>query len=214
MTKTVFIVCSALSAVAFALSFWFWDAVPEPMPIHWNMAGEIDGYTTRFSGLMWMPGLVLAAPGLIALLIRVDKRADKQRAVGATSLITVAALMLMIHALIIKSAVDGEISDALIWFWAGIGAFAIAMGAVMPYVKPNRVIGIRTPWSLADETNWSLTHRFGAHTFTVAGVLTIILAVALPVAYLHSSVIAVLLIGTLAPVVFSYVLHRQQKARS
>jgi immunity protein, SdpI family len=54
-----------------------------------------------------------------------------------------------------------------------IGAVLIVSGNVMPRLRPNSVIGVRTRWTLADETVWMKTHRAGGYFLVVFG-LTLI----------------------------------------
>jgi len=32
-----------------------WPYAPDRMPVHWNLAGEIDGYGGKFIGLLLLP---------------------------------------------------------------------------------------------------------------------------------------------------------------
>ena len=50
-------------AAMFAVAAAAWSHVPERMPIHWNMHGEVDGYGGRFAGLLlvWTLGWLEAA---------------------------------------------------------------------------------------------------------------------------------------------------------
>ncbi|MFB0965292.1 MAG: SdpI family protein [Patescibacteria group bacterium] len=45
------------------------------------------------------------------------------------------------------------------------------MGNYLGKVRSNFFLGIRTPWTLSDETVWNRTHRFAAKTFVFAGIL-------------------------------------------
>jgi uncharacterized membrane protein len=84
------------------------------------------------------------------------------------------------------------------------------MGNYLPKCKQNRTIGIKLPWTLADEENWNATHRAGGKMMVVAGLL-ILLCIFLPT---DISLIATLIL-TLALVivisVYSYLYHRKQQ---
>lgn len=55
----------------------------------------------------------------------------------------------------------------------------LVIGNVMGKLRPNYTVGIRTPWTLANDRVWDQTHRFGGKTFVFAGGLLCVLA-ALP----------------------------------
>jgi uncharacterized membrane protein len=52
-----------------------------------------------------------------------------------------------------------------------VGVLFLFIGNYLTQVKSNFFMGIRTPWTLDNETNWQKTHRLGAYTFAIGGVL-------------------------------------------
>ena len=42
---------------------------------------------------------------------------------------------------------------------------------VIPRVRRNRWVGVRTPWTLASDRVWTETHRLAAYLFVATGVL-------------------------------------------
>jgi uncharacterized membrane protein len=90
----------------------------------------------------------------------------------------------------------------------GLGLLFIILGNYMPKVKTNYFIGIRTPWTLANETVWARTHRFGGKVFFIGGIIMIASAFA------PSSIRTVLLIASIVciaivPMVYSYAVYRK-----
>jgi uncharacterized membrane protein len=57
----------AVIVAMFAVAAWAWPSAPAQIPIHWNIAGQINGYGSKFTGLLLMPIVVLAGYALIAL---------------------------------------------------------------------------------------------------------------------------------------------------
>lgn len=53
------------------------------------------------------------------------------------------------------------------------GVLMIAMGDVLPKLPRNGLVGIRTPWTLADPTVWERTHRLGGYLLTAAGLMSL-----------------------------------------
>jgi len=85
----------------------------------------------------------------------------------------------------------------------------IVLGMVMPKIKKNYFVGIRTPWTLQSEEVWQKTHKFAGKTFVAMGILTFLTI------FLREKMfglfIAVVLIGAFAPVVYSYYIYRKLK---
>jgi uncharacterized membrane protein len=53
------------------------------------------------------------------------------------------------------------------------GALLVALGNVMPKLPRNGLIGIRTPWTLADPAVWERTHRLGGYVCMAVGLITL-----------------------------------------
>ena len=57
----------AVIVAMFVLAAWAWPSAPAQIPIHWNIAGQIDGYGSKFTGLLLPPLIALAGYALIGL---------------------------------------------------------------------------------------------------------------------------------------------------
>lgn len=55
-----------------------------------------------------------------------------------------------------------------------LGIIMIITGNVMPKLRMNSLIGLRTKWSMKNETTWKKSQFFGGISFIVAGIFTII----------------------------------------
>jgi uncharacterized membrane protein len=85
-----------------------------------------------------------------------------------------------------------------------IGVLFIGISFLIEKAKRNFFIGIRTPWTLSNVEVWEKTHKLGAQTFRVGGVLVILSAfLGEPGLWL---MIVALLVTSLIPVVYSYIL--------
>jgi len=92
----------------------------------------------------------------------------------------------------------------------GVGAMFVIMGNLMPRVKSNWMLGIRTPWTLDSESVWRETHRIGGRTMVVAGIITMVAAF-LPDTIRPWIAFGALLFGAMIPAVYSYILWRREK---
>lgn len=50
-----------------------------------------------------------------------------------------------------------------------LGLILIGVGNILPRLRPNSAMGIRTRWTLRDETVWMKTHRAGGYFLLVFG---------------------------------------------
>jgi uncharacterized membrane protein len=80
----------------------------------------------------------------------------------------------------------------------------------MGKVRRNSYVGIRTPWTLADERVWNATHRLGAKTMVLGGLIGLILALAGSRSGLF---LVPILAGAFVPVIYSLIYYKQLKRR-
>jgi len=71
--KTEFIPVLLLLS-AFLLSFYFYQHLPEQVAVHWNSAGQPDGYAGRFFAAFFFPVLNLAFYLLMLFIPALDPR--------------------------------------------------------------------------------------------------------------------------------------------
>jgi len=93
-------------------------------------------------------------------------------------------------------------------FMLPVSMLFISIGVLMPSFKRNFFVGIRTPWTLADDKVWKKTHKFGGKAFVLAG-LAILLSIPFPEASVSVTVVAALA-AALGSVVYSFILFRKQ----
>ncbi len=91
-----------------------------------------------------------------------------------------------------------------------MGLMFIVLGNYLPKTGQNHTVGIRVPWTLADEENWNATHRFGGRVWVAGGFITMIGSF-LPGTLGHRIVPAALLVVALAPILYSYLYYRRQR---
>lgn len=201
--------------IAVAASAFMYPQLPERIPTHWNSAGEINGYSSRFWGA-WMMPLILAGTWLLMrALPHIDPRRDNYaKFAGAYEAIIIAVMLLLlgVHLLVLESAIGRAVSlDRAIP--AGVGLLFIVIGAVLPRVHPNWFVGIRTPWTLSSNLSWERTHKVGGYLFIAVGAITVLTAMIAP-----TLTFRVLFSAALVMVIFlfaySYSVWRDDPARS
>ncbi|MBQ7680708.1 MAG: SdpI family protein, partial [Oscillibacter sp.] len=89
------------------------------------------------------------------------------------------------------------------------GTLFVVVGNYLPKCRQSYTVGIKLPWTLADEDNWNRTHRM-AGPLWVAGGFLVILSALLQFAepYLF---VGVLTLIAVAPVVYSAALYAAKR---
>lgn len=191
-----------------------WSTAPERIPVHWNMAGEVDRYGGKFEGLLAIP---LAALGLYLLLLflpRLDPGYVNYQKFATPYLVirwSLLVFLIVIYGAILMTAFGRPVHvDAIAQ--CAVGLLFIVLGNFMGKIRPNWFVGIRTPWTLSSKLSWTKTHRLAGRLFVVIGLLFFVLA------FVHNPWIAATLIGVMVGcvlwmVVYSYLIWRKDPDR-
>ena len=172
-TKWALIAILALLGAALAGSAVFYSSLADRIPTHWNFHGEVDRWSSRVSGCLIGPGLLLLP---LLFLLAGDWLSPKHFKVGDFRstfnylMVILAVFFVYLHALVLAAALHPQRSIAR-WLIVGMFLFFAWLGNLLGKTRRNFWIGIRTPWTLASDAVWIATHRFGARVFVVGGVL-------------------------------------------
>jgi len=195
--------------LAFGLAVYGW--LPERVPSHWNIHGQVDATTGRLQAALFLPALTAGLWLLLLNLPRIDPLRASYASFAGTYQLFVNTLTLFMAALYVAM-----LGTALGWpidvpriIGVGVGLLFIVLGNQMGRLRPNWFAGIRTPWTLSDPEVWRRTHRFGGRLFFVAGLLIGAASLLLP-AELSALVVLAGALGVAAlSVGYSYWLWRQ-----
>ncbi len=61
-----------------------------------------------------------------------------------------------------------------------VGTLLVLVGNVLPRVRPNLMVGVRTPWTLGDEQAWARTHRWAGYALVAFGLVVLALGALAP----------------------------------
>ena len=203
---------AGIIAIAWAVSFALFDRLPERIPTHWGLAGEVDGWSNRTMGAFGLPALMLLTWALCYWLPAIDPRRANYARFRETYDIVVAAilaLLLVVHGCVLAAGLGADVPTPMIIPLA-VGALLIIIGNLLPRARPNWFFGIRTPWTLSNDRVWSRTHRLGGRVMVVAGIVVALSAFV--TAPWSAVLIPVSAVGAaLIPVVYSYVAWRGEQ---
>ena len=199
-----------LASVVFSLAVY--GKLPDRVATHFGATGEADGWSSRSFAAFGLPLLSFFIYSLLSALPQIMPRRENYERFSETywTIITVIiAFMAVTHVVILGIALGWPI-DVPTFVLLGVGAMFVIMGNLMPRVKSNWMLGIRTPWTLDSENVWRETHRLGGRTMVVAGIITMVAAF-LPDAIRPWVAFGALLFGAMIPAVYSYILWRREK---
>ncbi len=182
--------------------------LPQIVATHWDVSGHVNGWSPKWSLVLYEPGLMLGIVLLFSAIPWLSPKkfeVDSFRATYLYIMIMIVTLLAYGQILIVISGL-GLVLDVSRALEGGICLMIALMGNVMGKVRRNFFIGIRTPWTIANEQVWNATHRFAAKTFFAGGLLGLI-AVLLRAPFWLS--VAAILVAALVPAFYSLVLYKR-----
>jgi uncharacterized membrane protein len=169
----------AVIAAMFVAAAWAWQQLPDQLPTHWNLQGEVDGYGGKFVGLLLMP-IVAGGMYLLMLILPLFDPGKKNYAnfAGVFNVIRLAITLFFAGMFAVTLLVDfGNHVDMTTYVCLATGALFIVLGNFMSKLRPNWFVGVRTPWTLSSKMSWNKTHRLAGWLFVAMGLLLAIAGV-------------------------------------
>lgn len=192
-----------------ALATLFYPSLPDPMPSHWNLAGEVDGWLPKPWGVWVFPLVGTAMWGLFALLPMISPKGFRlepaRRAYDIIWFVMICFMGGVQLAVFLQALGHGGPGIELVVPLMTGGLFVL-VGNYLSKFPRNFFVGIRTPWTLASEEVWNRTHRVGGWIFMGAGVL---IALSPFVHFAMPLLVTAVIIAALVPVLYSYLLYRR-----
>jgi uncharacterized membrane protein len=196
----------SLGGVA-AYTAYVYEALPERVATHFDLHGNPNGWMDRPMATWGMQGLGLFFWFVIRsssrwLPVSGGWRERLQKSPLAGVAMLTAFLLASINVFVVATAQHpGESHAGLLT--GLVGAFCLALSVLLPRVRRNPLIGVRTSFTLSSDENWARTHRVASYAFAASGLMGLASAAAgLPALRLCAC-----LGGGLAPLLYSWVVQ-------
>lgn len=181
--------------------------LPEQVPTHWNIRGQIDGYGQKEWLIYGFPLIAVGMYILMLVLPLIDpKKKNYELFKGTYRFIRGIILFyfIFIYSVVLAASLGYPVKvDKVIVI--SIGILFILLGNYMGRVRPNFFVGIKTPWTLSSEEVWRDTHRFAGITWVISGILTMITIFINPILAFGITIISAFL-----PIVYSYIVFKKK----
>lgn len=196
-----------------------WNHVPQTVPIHFDINGNVDGYTNRNNFLVLM--ITLTVVNMIVYLIvkniyRMDpkkyaaRNKDRMQRIGFYVSTYLSAIWIML----IYEIAHNDVSMTMKFVFVAMGLLFALLGNNMYNIKPNYFAGIRLPWTLENEDNWKKTHRLAGRLWFFGGLFFAIASFFLANKSAGYFGIIILSILIIIPVFYSYNLYKNQTKKA
>jgi uncharacterized membrane protein len=198
--------------IMFFLAWYFYPVLPEMMPMHWNVRGEIDRYMVKSQAVWVFPLITLLMFVGFELLPSIDPKREKYKLFTKEwEIIKTVFIGLFAYMQFVVFYLSNSKDQILPLFFIGLGAFFIILGNFLSKIRQNFFIGIRVPWTLSDEDNWNKTHRFASWCFVIAGL--VIFTESIFIWFAPAVIMISIIIAAILPIIYSFLYFKKAEEK-
>ena len=203
--KKTLIIASIVILLPVLIGIVLWNRLPDRMAIHFGMNNEADGFSSRAVAVFGLPLFLLAVEWLCAAVMANDPKKQNISPKMFSFSLWIAPVISLITAAAMYSFNLGYQVNFTFVVELMLGVLFIIIGNYLPKARQNYTMGIKIPWTLANEENWNLTHRLAGYLWVICGILMDI--VSLKGTGGAGWLILIVALIVLIPCIYSYWLH-------
>lgn len=191
--------------ISMLISLFFYSGLNNKIAINW-LNGEVATTTIESIALHSMPIMMILIYALFRFIFRTSKDniSDNMKEILIMiTLLTIFTLYMTIIIINLGCNLDINIVVGLIFSF-----IQIIIGYLMPKVKTNSIVGVRTEWTMRDERVWDITHRFTGKLSFLTGIISIILIIINP-KYSFFYGFSLLMIVAAISIIHSYITYKK-----
>ncbi len=203
--RKTLIITSVVTILPVLIGIVYWDRLPDVMATHFGIDNEPNGFSSKAFAVFGLPAILLAVHLFCAFVTSRDpKRQNISPKIFSLVLWIIPVVSLVVAAMMYPANLGYELNITL-FAELFLGLSFMIIGSFLPKTRQNYTVGIKLPWTLANEENWNRTHRFAGYLWMICGLLMIIICLTRLIPAEWS--LGLLIIMVLAPCVYSYRLH-------
>lgn len=207
--KGTIIITTIICLLPILIGILLWGKLPEKVAIHFGSDGTADSWGSKGFAVFGMPLFVTACHLLCAGVTCADPKNQRLGNKMFKLILWICPVVSLFCAVSVYGNAMGRDVNVAFLGTIFIGALFVVIGNYLPKCRQNYTVGIKLPWTLHDENNWNVTHRFAGWLWMIGGVVLILSA------FVNFggmwTVIDIALILALVPMVYSFIYYVKHK---
>ena len=208
--KWKILLSTALTMLPMLIGLLLWNHLPDVITTHWGADGVADGFSGKAFAVFAMPAILAGVNLLCCLGTAIDPKQANQNKKAMGLVFWIMPLISVCVCTFVYSTALGKAMDMFVIMPLLMGVMFVVIGNYMPKVKQNSTLGIKIHWTLYNEENWNMTHRFAGKIWFVGGVAVMLTAL-LPAKWMVAVMLLAILLLVFAPMVYSYSIYMRHK---
>ncbi|SHF32439.1 Uncharacterized membrane protein [Thermoanaerobacter uzonensis DSM 18761] len=184
--------------------------LPDKIPMHWNISGQVDSFGPKHD-IFILPSIITIIYFVMLFIPLIDpKRANYGKFAGAYRVVRAVVVIIFVAVYFASTysalgyRIDVNRMGNLI-----IPFMLIGFGSVMGKLRHNYFVGIRTPWTLADEEVWNNTHQLAGKLWLIAGIIGLFASFFGGI-WVTVFMFVLLITAVIVPIVHSYIIFKNK----
>lgn len=208
--KKTLIITSILILLPILAGLLLWDRLPDQIATSFDFAGVASDYSSKTFVVFGLPLFLLAMQWFCFFASCAD---PKRRNLANSKLFTlilwiIPAIEIFLEISVYGIALGMEINIAKMMY-PFLAVVFMLIGNYLPKCRPSYTLGLKLPWTLADEDNWHRTHRLAGPIWMFCGALMLVCPF-LPARLAMVFMIGMILVMTCIPTVYSFLLAKKK----
>ncbi len=205
ISKRTIIITSILIFLPVVFGLVMWNQLPDPMPTHFGVDGQADGWSSKGFAVFGLPLIILGAHLLCIFASKTDPKSKNY----SEKLFGLIVWLMPVLSVLVNGAMYayalGTSIDVTMLIMVFVSVLFIVIGNYLPKCRHNYTMGVKLPWTLADENNWNATHRLAGYVWMLGGMVLLINSFFFNMYVFFMVVVAMVMI----PTVYSYLYYRK-----
>ena len=207
INKKTLILTSIITLIPIIIGIILWSRLPEQIPTHFGMDGTPNGWSSKGFTVFGLPlfllGVHLLGIGITSQDPKYENMSDKL----FTLMLWICPMVSLILVVSCYTSALGYEMNITKYVMVVMGILFVLIGNYLPKCKQNYTMGIKLPWTLADEENWNKTHRLAGFIWVAGGVVIVISSF-----FKCTWIIgAIALVMVFVPTIYSFLLYKKNK---
>ena len=201
--RGLLIITSFIILIPMFIGFGLWDQLPEQVPTHWNVHGEVDGYSSKLFAIVVIPLLMVAVQWFCTLVTLSDPKNKNITDKLWKLVLWICPVISLVLSYTMYGTILGMDININLIMPIFMGLLFMVIGNYLPKCQQSYTVGIKLPWTLNSEENWNRTHRMAGPCWMLCGLLAAIFGVL----ELYVLAFVSMIVMVTVPVIYSYVYY-------
>jgi len=187
--------------------------LPDKIPAHYGFDNQVTRWGSKYESLLYPIATVLMGYFLLAmsrLAAKQEEHGENNKKIVIVTGILVMMLFNVLNAYSLYtdfnkvenlSSIPLDINQ---FIFGIVGVLMIVTGNIMPKLRMNSIVGLRTHWSMKNEATWKKCQRMGGISFIIGGIIIIGVCISLKGVACLVSVLGILVLLIVIDIFFTY----------